>query len=125
MPPRKRKRPAPEHRRMKIADLAPAPYNPRKISDQAMAGLTASINRFGLVQPIVWNARVSGDLNPPDSGGLLFPSSLCCRGESGPVSGSRGGLGARRLRARVTPASEFSSSPLLQAGPVRDPLPRP
>jgi DNA modification methylase len=42
---------------MKIADLKPAPYNPRKISDAALAGLKESIRRFGLVQPIVWNKK--------------------------------------------------------------------
>jgi DNA modification methylase len=42
---------------MKIADLKPAAYNPRKISDEAMKGLTASVERFGLVQPVIWNRR--------------------------------------------------------------------
>ena len=42
---------------MKVADLTPAEYNPRKISDEAMQGLTASIERFGLVQPVIWNVR--------------------------------------------------------------------
>ena len=53
MPPRI----APQTRKMKIAYLEPAEYNPRKISDQAMQGLSASIDRFGLVQPVVWNRR--------------------------------------------------------------------
>ncbi len=48
---------APESRKMKVADLVPAEYNPRKISDEAMQGLTASIERFGLVQPVIWNVR--------------------------------------------------------------------
>ena len=47
----------PENRRMKVADLKPADYNPRKISDEAMKGLSASITRFGLVQPVIWNTR--------------------------------------------------------------------
>jgi hypothetical protein len=42
---------------MAIADLTPAEYNPRRISDEAMAGLRASLDRFGVVQPIVWNKR--------------------------------------------------------------------
>ena len=41
----------------KIADLKPAGYNPRRISDQALAGLTESIKRFGLVEPIIVNER--------------------------------------------------------------------
>lgn len=40
-----------------IADLMPAPYNPRTISSEALAGLRASVERFGLVEPVVWNRR--------------------------------------------------------------------
>lgn len=40
-----------------LKDLRPAPYNPRRISDRAMAGLRASVERFGLVQPIILNER--------------------------------------------------------------------
>ena len=40
-----------------IADLRPAPYNPREISPEAMAGLGASVERFGDLSGIVWNAR--------------------------------------------------------------------
>src|ERR1039457_1856925 len=42
---------------MKLQDLHPATYNPRTISDRAMGGLTNSMERFGVVQPIVWNKR--------------------------------------------------------------------
>jgi hypothetical protein len=41
----------------RVSDLTPAAYNPRKISPQAMAGLTASVERFGAVQPIIVNER--------------------------------------------------------------------
>lgn len=44
-------------RMMRLVDLTPAPYNPRTISEEAAKGLRASIRRFGLVQPIVWNSR--------------------------------------------------------------------
>lgn len=40
-----------------IAKLSPAAYNPRRISEKALAGLEASLRRFGMVQPIVWNRR--------------------------------------------------------------------
>ena len=40
---------------IKIQDLKPATYNPRKHSDEAMAQLKESIERFGLVDPIVVN----------------------------------------------------------------------
>ncbi len=43
--------------RMAIEDLKSAPYNPRKISAAALKGLKASLKRFGLVQPIVYNSR--------------------------------------------------------------------
>ncbi len=41
----------------RVADLLPAPYNPRSISDEALAGLGESIGRFGLVQPVIVNSR--------------------------------------------------------------------
>jgi DNA modification methylase len=44
---------------MKLSELTPAPYNPRKISREALMGLSASIKRWGIVQPIVWNKRTS------------------------------------------------------------------
>jgi DNA modification methylase len=46
-----------EIREMAIADLEAAPYNPRKISAEALKGLSESLQRYGLVQPIVWNRR--------------------------------------------------------------------
>lgn len=46
-----------EIKTMPLSALTPASYNPRSISSDAMAGLTASVRRFGLVQPIVWNKR--------------------------------------------------------------------
>jgi len=41
----------------KLADLIPTPYNPREISKQAFKGLSASIDRFGLLTRIVWNQK--------------------------------------------------------------------
>lgn len=49
-----------EVRTLPIADLRPAPYNPRQIlkpSDPAYRTLKASLERFGLVEPLVWNER--------------------------------------------------------------------
>ncbi|HSW65477.1 MAG TPA: ParB N-terminal domain-containing protein [Dissulfurispiraceae bacterium] len=43
--------------RKKLSELKPAEYNPRTISDAALAGLKHSIERFGLVEPIIWNKR--------------------------------------------------------------------
>jgi ParB-like chromosome segregation protein Spo0J len=40
-----------------LALLKPAPYNPRRIDPTAMNALTKSLERFGDVQPIVWNRR--------------------------------------------------------------------
>lgn len=42
-------------RKMKIEDLHFAPYNPRIITADAAQGLKASISKFGMVEPIVWN----------------------------------------------------------------------
>jgi len=41
----------------KVADLVPADYNPRTISPEALAGLQASIRRWGIVEPIIVNER--------------------------------------------------------------------
>ena len=57
MPRKRSTKQAVRHARMRLSDLSPAPYNPRKISDAAMAGLRKSVARFGLVQPIIWNER--------------------------------------------------------------------
>lgn len=45
----------------KISELIPANYNPRQISPAALAGLKASIARYGLVQPIIIN-RQTGNI---------------------------------------------------------------
>jgi DNA modification methylase len=44
---------------VRVADLKPAPYNPRAMSDAAMAALEKSLEHFGVVVPIVWN-RTTG-----------------------------------------------------------------
>jgi hypothetical protein len=40
---------------MKVNDLVPADYNPRKLTRKERADITASIERFGLVDPIIVN----------------------------------------------------------------------
>lgn len=45
------------YERRRVDDLVTTDTNPRTISDRARRALTASIRRFGLVQPIVINAR--------------------------------------------------------------------
>ena len=53
----KKKRKAVNDRRlMSIEDLKPAPYNPRRISDDAATGLGYSIAEFGDIGGLVWNA---------------------------------------------------------------------
>lgn len=47
--------------RKKVADLCEAPYNPRHISDGALEALKHSLERFGMVQPIIWN-KVTGNV---------------------------------------------------------------
>lgn len=53
--------PEPETRMVKLSELRPANYNPRKISDSSFEGLGNSIERFGLMVPIIWNER-SGNI---------------------------------------------------------------
>ena len=52
-----KKRVDPKIRKFKLSQLKPAKYNPRVISDEAFAGLAASIKKFGCVEPIVVNVR--------------------------------------------------------------------
>jgi len=40
-----------------LADLRPAPYNPRKITSQALGALQASLGEFGDISGLVWNQR--------------------------------------------------------------------
>jgi hypothetical protein len=46
-----------EIREVKLADLEEYDENPREIDEQALAGLISSIDRFGYVEPIVWNEK--------------------------------------------------------------------
>jgi hypothetical protein len=48
---------SPEIRRVPVKSLKPAPYNPRRIDPAAMAGLEKSLERFGVVEPIIVNNR--------------------------------------------------------------------
>jgi len=41
----------------KINEVAESEYNPRRISDTAYAGLAKSLERFGMVQPVIVNTR--------------------------------------------------------------------
>ncbi len=47
----------PQIKTFRLADLRPDENNPRTITAEALAGLTKSIERFGLVEPIVVNVR--------------------------------------------------------------------
>ena len=46
-----------EIRKFKLSALQPADYNPRTITDEALQGLAASLERFGCVEPIIVNVR--------------------------------------------------------------------
>lgn len=43
--------------KVKLADVKQRPDNPRSISESALDGLRSSLNRFGYVEPIVWNKQ--------------------------------------------------------------------
>jgi hypothetical protein len=47
----------PTVRVMRLADLKPAPYNPRTISKEAQDALTESLREFGILDDIVMNKR--------------------------------------------------------------------
>lgn len=46
-----------EVRVVPFTEVLPMPDNPRVIDDVALGGLRASLDRFGYVEPIVWNER--------------------------------------------------------------------
>jgi hypothetical protein len=46
-----------EVRRVRLDVLEPAQYNPRRMPERAMRRLGASMDRFGVLVPIVWNER--------------------------------------------------------------------
>lgn len=64
-------------RTLPIASLRPADYNPRMITEAARAGLAASIDRWGCVEPIIWNQR-SGNV----VGGHQRLDALIARGDA-------------------------------------------
>jgi ParB-like chromosome segregation protein Spo0J len=43
--------------RKALTDLIPAPWNPRRISEEQKSALAQSVQSFGLVEPIIWNQR--------------------------------------------------------------------
>ena len=53
----KSKKVTPKIKMFKLSQLKPSAENPRSIDSQAMAGLTNSIEKFGLVEPIIVNTR--------------------------------------------------------------------
>jgi hypothetical protein len=48
-------------RRVPLASMKPAPYNPRAITDEAYEALKSTVEEFGMVEAIVWNQR-SGNI---------------------------------------------------------------
>ena len=47
--------------KVKLKDVKPYDKNPRQISEKAARGLKASMERFGYVEPIVWN-KTTGNI---------------------------------------------------------------
>ena len=58
---RKLKESGSEMQKLKLEDLKPAPYNPRKIDDKSKKALFESIKKFGDISGIVWN-KTTGNL---------------------------------------------------------------
>lgn len=46
-------------KQVKISDINPAKYNPRKITDKELAGLKESLKKFGFVEPLIVNTRTN------------------------------------------------------------------
>src|SRR4030066_190806 len=52
----------PQVKKFKLNEIHPAKYNPRVITDDALAGLAESIKRFGCVEPIIVNVRAGKNI---------------------------------------------------------------
>lgn len=61
--------------RIKAGSIQTAPYNPRKITEQAKQGLKKSVESFGLVQPIVVNKRTGNVVGGHQRLSTLDPES--------------------------------------------------
>lgn len=86
-----------------INDLRAAPYNPRSIQPDALAGLQASIGEFGDVSGLVFNTssfRVDITIGSTSHAGMQYERG---RLPSGQATGSRrryGALKSRRFRRK-------------------------
>ncbi|HIJ70677.1 MAG TPA: ParB N-terminal domain-containing protein [Planctomycetes bacterium] len=69
------KKQGPQIKTMRLVDMKPAEYNPREIDDEALAGLTASMKKFGCVEPIIVNVR--GGANTIVGGHQRFRKAIC------------------------------------------------
>jgi hypothetical protein len=58
-------------RKVKLVDVKPMEDNPRVISDRNLAGMEASIARFGYIEPIVWNERTGHIIGGHQRHGVL------------------------------------------------------
>ena len=56
----------------RLSDLSPAPYNPRTITADALDGLRHSVERFGLVEPVIWNRQTGHVVGGHQDGGWAF-----------------------------------------------------
>jgi hypothetical protein len=57
---------------MALGDMTPADYNPREMGEEQRAGLRASMQRFGVVQDIVWNKRTGNIVGGHQRHGVLL-----------------------------------------------------
>ena len=61
---------------VKLVDVKMNPNNPRSIGKEAMDGLRASFERFGYVEPIVWNKRTGHIIGGHQRYALLVESGI-------------------------------------------------
>ena len=47
----------PDIQDVRLSDIKPAPYNPREIAPESLAGLRQSLEKFGMVDLLVVNKR--------------------------------------------------------------------
>ena len=56
----------------RLSNLSPALYNQRTITAGALDGLRHSVERFGLVEPVIWNRQTGHAVGGHQDGGWAF-----------------------------------------------------
>jgi ParB-like chromosome segregation protein Spo0J len=63
-------------KKVKLKDIQPMGNNPRSIAEKALKGLKKSIERFGYVEPIIWNKTTNHIIGGHQRYGVLLEEGV-------------------------------------------------